>query len=502
MRSVSRESVVSFIEGNLARSLEETTLVCFGAGGSAEDFMRIVGRGFFDEVVDNNAERWGEEWHGLRVQSPKILQRMNIRQDVAIVVNSSFQVDIIQQLVAMGFNLQQHRFNGLAFTLPLPGEMFRLAAASSLAEFFEEANNCVRYVVMRSFSGLPTDTPGWDIDLFVDAEDEQALRGLSSVTDSDDFAGLGIECYWVPKELDSDLAYYPKFLAEPVLESRELSETAVYVPSGFWALMILAHTCLYLKSAAKTGLSFDSIRPDAKSRYTDELLRLSGDADRHGINLSLTGLARLLREEELEAPLDWARHLEQSRRAAGEDTASLRHFLRPMRVTQGHEILVFVLRECALSPEIGQAIRVYLESIPGVEFVIRVDFSSLEASAARTFMRSGNWAGTQADRKSGGPAGMIICTDSDGTRHMSEVEREVYPYRGNSVYSRKNHIRNMLNEISPSDVERNFIHSPDDEREAIQYLSLLRGPNREAVLRIVSQEVLLLHGLRNRALPN
>lgn len=499
MRRVNRESVAAFIEGNLSRSLDHLTLVCFGTGGSAEDFMRIVGREFFDVVVDNNNERWGKKWHGLLVQSPAVLQQMGPRQDVVIVINSSYQVDITRQLNEMGFALPQHRFNGLAFTLPLPGEMFRLAATRTLADFFSEANSCVRYVVMRSYSGLPTDVPSWDIDLLVEAEDENVLRGLSSVSDSDHFAGLGIECYWVP-ESAAETTYYPHYLAQPVLRSRELSETGVYVPSSYWALMILAHTCLYLKSTARTGLSFDATGPDARSRYTAELLRLSGDADRQPIQLSLTGLARLLREEGLEAPLDWARHIEQSRRAAGEDTAALRHFLRPMRVTQGHEIVVFVLRECAISPEIIQAIRDYLEGIPGIEFVTQLDFSKLEAQSARTFMRSGNWAGTEADRQSGGPAGIIICTDADGSRYMSDVEREVYPYRGNPIYSRKNDIRNVLNQISPAELERNFLHSPDDEREAIQYLSLLRGSNRDAVLQIVSQEILQTNGLRNRTI--
>lgn len=124
MRRVNREGVAAFIEGNLSRSLDHLTLVCFGTGGSAEDFMRIVGREFFDVVVDNNSERWGKEWHGLLVQSPAVLQQMGFRQDVAIVINSSYQVDITRQLNEMGFALPQHRFNGLASPYRCPVKCF------------------------------------------------------------------------------------------------------------------------------------------------------------------------------------------------------------------------------------------------------------------------------------------------------------------------------------------------------------------------------------------
>ena len=92
---------------------------------------------------------------------------------------------------------------------------------------------------------------------------------------------------------------------------------------------------------------------------------------------------------------------------------------------------------------------------------------------ATSAMRSGNWSLEDGNDLSGGPAALISFIDRNPKDITNGIEMEIYPYRGNEIYQGKNIIREELNKKVPLKKNLNFIHSPDDEREALEYISIL-----------------------------
>ena len=88
-------------------------------------------------------------------------------------------------------------------------------------------------------------------------------------------------------------------------------------------------------------------------------------------------------------------------------------------------------------------------------------------------MRSGNWSIEDENDLSGGPAALISFIDRNPKDISNNIEMQIYPYRGNEIYQSKNVIREGLNKKVSSKKNLNFIHSPDDEREALEYISIL-----------------------------
>lgn len=461
-------SLDSLIEKLTGENSDNRKIVCFGTGGAAEEFMDHYSSADFEYAVDNDVDKIGTDFFELRIYSPEKLLEETNKENIFIIINSSFQVDICRQLESLGFNLPQHRINGLVSTLELPGLMYKLKQNYSVEHFFEKISTSVNYCVFRSYRELPESIPSWDIDILIDKNGLKVVEQLDCVIPNNNYSGLGLEFYVAPSiSGDSLLDIYPDYLTIPALKSRIAYKGKLYIPDDFYALLLLVHSCLFIKSSEKTKINLDR-DPLESSKYIRELDLLKASL---GIDFKNTAedMYEFLRKQFFAPPLDWARHVEQKRTGVGEDTFWLPDLLKVDSRFPDKELVVVILREKVLrNHDTNKVIDYFVKEI-NLTFNSISYFDSEMISCSKRCMRSGNWVVGDGEN-SGSPAALVSFIDDAPNRKLNATERRIYPYRGNRVYLYKNELRKLLT--------YNGIHSPDDEREALEYMTILPASER------------------------
>ena len=448
-------------------------IICFGTGGSAEKFIKnLKYSNFFEYAIDNNEKKHGKIWRNLKVYPVEYLLKESFPEEIFIIINSSFQVDICNQLENIGYILPQHQINGLATTLKLPGEMLKLSRNHTLDDFFYEIKDKVNYCVMRSFTDLPEKVPGWDIDIIIDKKGIDRLKkNIKCIIPNNNYSGLGIECYLTPS-LNKELTYYPDYITIPALKNRQLYKKQLYVPNEYHSLIILAYTCVFLKSEKKTGINYDNEFRNVNTKYVKELNNYRKKL-KIDFTISAQGLYNFLRKMNIAPPLDWARHIAIMRMGQGENIGWLKKLLKNKRRYADRELIIIIIRESALQHQIlNHIIDFYLEQ-KSLKFNAITLFNNKMKKKAEKAMRSGNWNDVDGKTLSGRPAGLISFVDRSPENITDRIEKKIYPFRGNKLYQMKNKIRDKLNKKIKTKSAINFMHSPDDEREALEYISLL-----------------------------
>jgi hypothetical protein len=448
-------------------------VICFGTGGSAEKFIKnLEYSNLFSYAIDNNKKKHGKIWKNLKVYPVEYLLKEKIPEEIFIIINSSFQVEICNQLENIGYKLPQHQINGLATTLKLPGEMLKLSRNHTLEDFFYEIKDKVNYCVMRSFADLPEKVPNWDIDMIIDKKGFNILKkNVKCIIPNNKYSGLGIECYLTPS-LNKELTYYPDYITIPALKNRKIYKKQLYVPNDYHSLIILAYTCIFLKSEKKTGINFNNESCNVNTKYVKELINYRKKL-KIDFSISAQGLYNFLRKMNIAPPLDWARHIAIMRMGQGENIGWLKKLLKNKRRYANRELIIIIIRESALHHKVlNHIIDFYLEQ-KSLKFNAITLFNNKMKKKAEKAMRSGNWNDVDGKMLSGRPAGLISFVDRDPENLTDRIERKIYPFRGNKLYQLKNKIRDKLNKKIKKKSVINFLHSPDDEREGLEYISLL-----------------------------
>jgi cytidyltransferase-like protein len=76
-------------------------LMLFGTGKYAEKFMELYGRDFpVYAMIDNDEGKWGEKFHGVRIESPEYLRTVPA-EDVKVIICMREYADVAEQLERM-----------------------------------------------------------------------------------------------------------------------------------------------------------------------------------------------------------------------------------------------------------------------------------------------------------------------------------------------------------------------------------------------------------------
>lgn len=87
---------------DIFQNTEGKKLILFGSGKYAKDFMDLYRvRYSVQIVVDNNTDTWGQDLHGITIQSPKVLKRLEPNSYKILICIKNFY-PVIEQLDAMG----------------------------------------------------------------------------------------------------------------------------------------------------------------------------------------------------------------------------------------------------------------------------------------------------------------------------------------------------------------------------------------------------------------
>ena len=202
----------------------------------------------------------------------------------------------------------------------------------------------IRYVVLRWFHDLPDWPAGEDIDILIDNRDLNRIDDLFV----HNHQSIPCDVYSSTAAKGADmkgLAYYPKNLADQLLDCRVMHQNYCYVPEPEHYFLSLAFHAVYHK-AETSGLAWDDSTPieyeldDDEHEYAD-VLRQAIPQSFHDVPMTMTGLHQFLAEK------GWAPAVDTLRKYAIRRPA-LHDLVPPQQPNQDGELLLFVYRSWGL----------------------------------------------------------------------------------------------------------------------------------------------------------
>jgi hypothetical protein len=345
----------------------------------------------------------------------------------------------------------------------------------SLREFFEDLNRTkARYVVLRWFERLPEIQPGEDLDLLVCDDSLATVLGHLRPGSSQVYASTSIKCdlksvsgsygSWLKQ-----IAYYPPFFAEQILDRAVLHQSGAMVPCEEDHFFSLAYHALYHKGlAAGLPLQSGAFTPepspehDYKGVLTDLASRIECNAP-----IEMDALDKELSNRGLCPPMDIKPDLLPAdawlRRRMG-------HLYNGLPVIAG--LTVFVLRERAMG---GACAADLVERLQAAGFHILATTMVSEEARIRAswFLRGSDWGGAKWPVAGGAPAFAIAAVDLCPTPPDAELLRK-HPELDNAhAFRFKLDFRQAWNAVRAPEEHSNVIHSADNARQAIIYVRTL-----------------------------
>ena len=329
-----------------------------------------------------------------------------------------------------------------------------------------------KYVVLRNAPGFAGSYPAPgskdDVDMLVEdaalapiREKYGRVRRRQGVKcDFYDVSGTGDGTY-------CGEAYYPRRLAELMLDARERFADRFYVaePKGY--LYGLIYHIAYQKAERS---KIDRIDPakSGGSKYVAELRDLMA---RSGIDLPLTlhafddelhrvGLQPTYRQLAAILINDFSRDVKS-------------RFLAEVADRPAGEMNLFVIRKVAATKGLVDAMADRIRE--HYEVLAEADIPWLTRVKTSKRMRGGKW------RRGGHPVRAMVVYDP-APIPTSEAERKVHPYVFNGRQFMKRGLRDWFAETTKLDPWHNPLHSTDNEAEAMGHLNLFFTPQeRDAI---------------------
>ena len=347
-------------------------------------------------------------------------------------------------------------------------------------EFFTELlRRSCRYVALRWFEGLPSLEPGEDIDLLIADDDLIALDEILDPTEG----AIPCDVYTVsglPATDYRNIAYYPPYLAEQILDRRMLHQELVSIPSTIDYFFSLTYHALYHKGLnAGIPTSLQNLSPSdcPEHDYARKIASIAHQCGLDGFEMTMESLDDFLLSHGWRPPLDTLARLAPHNR-----WIKKRFFSSPEPVDPIFRGLsVFVLRDRAKQIEAVSEIQDLLLA-SGFEIISVKHLSDDEAAVAAKRIRGGNWGCGPWPTSGGGPAIVIIGRDANPLPVPDKLLNE-HPLLDNArIPAAKESIRNAMNLRLPESELCNVIHSSDSAQHALEYLRITMPELEEQII--------------------
>lgn len=346
-------------------------------------------------------------------------------------------------------------------------------------EFFRELlrRNC-RYVALRWFEDFPNLELGEDIDLLIADEDlktlEEILHPAEGAVPCDVYTVSGL-----PATDYRNIAYYPPYLAEQILDRRVLLNGLVSIPSTIDYFLSLTFHALYhkgLKAGIPTSLQNLSPSDNPEHDYARKIAAIAQQCGLVGFEMTMESLDEFLLIQDWRPPLDTLARLAPHNR-----WVKTRFFSRSEPADPVFRGLsVFVLRDRAKQMKADSEILDLLRT-SGFEIVAVKHLSEAEAAVAAKRIRGGNWGCGPWPMSGGGPAIVIVGRDAAPLPVPDELLHE-HPLLDNArIPAVKESIRNAMNLRVPESELCNVIHSSDSAQHALEYLQITMSELEEQI---------------------
>jgi hypothetical protein len=337
-------------------------------------------------------------------------------------------------------------------------------------KFFTELlkRNCC-YVALRWFEEFPALAPGEDIDLLVADDDlgalEEILHPAEGAIPCDVYTVSGL-----PATDYRNIAYYPPYLAEQILDRRVLYKELVSIPSTLDHFFSLTYHAIYHKGLnAGIPTSLQNLSPSNKPEhnYANKIASIANQCGLNGFEMTMESMDEFLLDHGWRPPLDTLARLAPHNR-----WIKKRFFSSPEPANSVFRGLsAFVLRERAKQMKAVSDIQDLLLA-SGFEIVAVKHLAEDEAALVAKRVRGGNWGCGPWPTSGGGPAIVIIGRDSNPLP-VPEALLHEHPLLDNArIPATKESIRKAMNQRLPESELCNVIHSSDSAQHALEYLRI------------------------------
>lgn len=363
----------------------------------------------------------------------------------------------------------------LSYIFPRPKGVRRyISPRLGIERTFIELNKAsVRYVILRWHHDLPNWPEMEDIDILVHDEDLPKLDSLFVWYSS----STPVDIYTISAKLGwNDMPYHPPHKSKDILETRELYRNHYYIPSQDDRFYCLAYHAV-VRKGMKAGLPVsESIAENTESEHDYAFFLEQDRPDYISTDLTLDSLWQALDKAGWIPKLDTLAKLSTYNQWI---KTKIPH--SEFNPTNG-ELMVFVIREAAHKMQIYHTIIDWFAQHRHAFTIIQVhqlnDQERLRASQA---IRGGEWGKGCYPKSGGEPATFIVVYDySPQYPDYRNIQNETAI--SNLKYNIKHELRDTINRNHLFINRRNIIHSPDNEREALEYLDETLDPNSHLLI--------------------
>jgi len=448
-------------------------IVLWGAGTIGQSVTAVWSGPRFTHIVSGYRKELAKDLGGKKVLSPSIINSL-APQETAILLGMSgpFQVDVIQRLRKWGFALPQHQIDGRAFS-PGVGNKFVLPVATggSPAECLRALEELgFDYRVLRGTERLSGNQDG-DVDVIVQGSASEEIFNLD-VWDKSGQSKVEVDFFvWAPEKLNS-AQILPLKLWNSLFEDFEMVH-GVKVATASKRIDAVIYHLLFDKHSLEVGFETDGKPsrngPWVKSRLRQEIAQHLPAESAHIVD-SMVLMHEYLASKGYLPELDIVRRIENERIRQAGQASFLSGLSEGRRVNSNKELIVFIIRGDIFYEQTVDQIAQSL-SEKGLTLIHTQRISSANASNATQGIRGGVWAESNASRQSGVPSGFMVFVDHKPKGATSKQKIE-HPYLSNEIYGGKSAVRAELARVTefPDGL---FFHTPDDEREAFDYLRII-----------------------------
>ncbi|ANU10182.1 hypothetical protein BBH88_07645 [Planococcus antarcticus DSM 14505] len=343
-----------------------------------------------------------------------------------------------------------------------------LSPEFGLENFFELLNERkLNYVILRWFDELPFLDLDEDVDLLISDDHIEKVRDLLN----EKIGILPFDIYSVGGLTGSNfhnIAYYPPYIAETILDQRELWNGKYSVPSKRHYFLSLMYHAVYHKGeksgiSAKSGGTVKQIPQDHD--YPGVLQQLAQETGSELDEISLECFHHFLEQE------GWAPSTDTIRKLIGVSGNWLESTITSSEhnFKKDGELMVFVIREWATERQLTDKIVDWFER-NGLCLVRAVELDEEQKRNAAQSMRGGNWGQGPWPVSGGKPSTLLIMYDYH-PKSLNTKMKKKYPHVSNEHYLLKEQLRSEINFSLSKEERANPLHSADDEIEALDYIS-------------------------------
>jgi len=414
--------------------------LCYGAGDQAVRFIKNNKFINISYILESKPPK-NKSICELKIHSIEKLQEEDPQSTIIFIASSAYD-DIKIILDKIGFNKKHNRINAIIYLEPI--SPFRLLINKSnvkilrklqkkyrknIASFNIHSNNLFIAIIGSRFKEFLS-----DVDSLYDPKLQNEAIELKLLTDtqSDEY------------KLSSP---FPSSLI------KEMINTSIYIDGS---RQIASKFTNVIKSFDELSNISDLKKSIAKTNFIEDL---------HNLNIKIA--------------IDKLRFIERQMYYRGCDTKEFIVSLSARNEVSLNSTRLFVVRKSLEEyGSISDVIEFFKNK--NLNFIMSYNFDDKEIKRAYNEIRNANWSSNAIEKKSGPPVGFLLFD----SKNINKVKRDAsspYVYRYSSDYDKKNELRSYLVNKYNLNEAVNFIHSPDDDIEALEYLRILEIKNYELV---------------------